>query len=225
MFYYDPTILILIPAFLISMWAQARVSSTYNKYLRVPAQKGHSGLEVAQTMLANNGIRDVRIEPVKGTLTDHYDPKNKVLRLSQPVYNGASIAALSVAAHEVGHAIQDYEGYGALRFRNAIAPAVAISSNFVWILIIAGMLLASSQLMQIGVFLFMGVVLFQLVTLPVEFDASKRAIHHLQNGYITQEEVPVTKKVLGAAAMTYVAATLVSIAQLARIFMLTRRRD
>lgn len=225
MFYYDPTILILIPALIISMIAQSRVTSTYQKFLRVPAQRGHSGYEVAQSMLANNGINNVRIEPVQGTLTDHYDPKNKVLRLSQPVYNGASIAALSVAAHEVGHAIQDAEGYGALRFRNAIAPAVAIGSNFVWILILLGLFMASRQLMQIGVFLFLGVVIFQLITLPVEFNASNRAIEHLENGFITRDEVPAAKKVLGAAAMTYVAATLVSIAQLARIFMLTRRRD
>lgn len=222
---YDRTVFLLIPAMIISMIAQARVSSTYNRYLRVPAQSGYTGLEVARAMLNANGLRNVRVEPVAGHLTDHYDPRTEILRLSDSVYNGTSIAALSVAAHEVGHAIQHAEGYGALHLRNVLAPIVSATSNLSWILIVVGLFLASGNLLSLGVLFFVGVVVFQMITLPVEFNASSRAIANLQEGFIHADETPAAKKVLNAAAMTYVAAAIMSLAQLLRIFLLTRRRD
>ncbi len=223
--FYDWTIILLIPAMIISMIAQAKVSSTYNRYLRVPAQSGYTGLEVARSMLNANGLTNVAIEHVPGHLTDHYDPRSQVLRLSDSVYNGNSIAAVSVAAHEVGHALQHAQGYAALQFRNTIAPIVSFTSNLVWILIIAGLFLASRSLLNIGILFFVGVVIFQLVTLPVEFNASRRAIANLQDGYIRADETPAAQKVLNAAAMTYVAATIMSFAQLIRILFLARSRD
>ncbi len=225
MFYYDWTILLLIPALIISAIAQARVSSTYNQYLRVPAKNGYTGLEVAKSMLNAKGLHNISVEHIQGNLTDHYDPRTGVLRLSDSVYNGTSIAAVSVAAHEVGHAIQHAEGYAALNMRNVLAPIVSVTSNFVWILILAGLFLSSQSLLNMGILVFVGAVVFQLITLPVEFNASSRAIANLQDGYIQADETPAAKKVLSAAAMTYVAATIMSVAQLLRLLTLFRRRD
>jgi uncharacterized protein len=213
----------LLLAIVLSMVAQFKVQSTFNKYLKQRSRSGLTGLDAARRILDRNGLYDVRIEMVGGKLSDHYDPRTRVLRLSRDVYSGTSIASIGVAAHEVGHAIQHAESYAPLRLRNAIVPVVNFGSKFVFILIMAGIVFSMSPLISLGVLAFMGIVIFQLVTLPVEFDASSRAIKNLKNGIISVEEESSVKKVLGAAAMTYVTAALVSIAQLVRLWGMSRR--
>lgn len=213
----------LLIAIGLSMVAQFKVQSTFNKYLKQRSTSGFTGLEAARRILDRNGLYNVQIEMVGGKLSDHYDPRTRVLRLSKEVYSGNSIASIGVAAHEVGHAIQHAESYAPLRLRNAIVPVVNFGSKFVFVLIMAGIVLSMSPLISLGVLAFMGIVIFQLVTLPVEFDASSRAIKNLKNGIISVEEESSVKKVLGAAAMTYVTAALVSIAQLVRLLGLSRR--
>lgn len=215
---------LLMIALIISFYAQIKVSTTFNKYLRVPSYSGYTGREVARIILDRNGLHDVRIEPIGGQLTDHYDPRTNVIRLSSNVYNGNSIASLSVAAHEVGHAIQHAEGYFPLILRNNIAPIASISSRFVWILIFLGFLI-SPVLLEAGIILYLAIVLFQVVTLPVEFNASRRALYQLDSGIVTSNEIGPAKKVLSAAALTYVAATLVAIGQLLRLISLSNRRN
>lgn len=216
--------IILIPAILFAMYAQAKVKSTFNKYLRIQNKSGYTGAEIARMILDRNGLHDVAIEHIGGSLTDHYDPRKKVLRLSTPVYNGRSVASAGVAAHEVGHAIQHAKGYFPLILRNNIAPVANFGARFVWILVFAGFLF-NSVLIQVGILLYLAVVAFQVVTLPVEFNASSRALAQLEGGIITRDEINPAKKVLNAAALTYVAATLVGIAQLIRLILLSRRRD
>ena len=220
---YNPAFLLVIAAMIFGMFAQSRVHSTFAKYLRVPTRAGYTGFQVARAMLDANGLQHVPIERVPGELTDHYDPRNDVLRLSDAVYSGSSVASVSVAAHEVGHAVQDSEGYGALQFRNMLAPIVSFGSNFVMILILLGIFLQLTQLFDLGLLIFGLILVFQLVTLPVEFNASRRAMAALDNGFIQREEEPQARKVLNAAAMTYVAATLVSAANLLRFFSMRRR--
>lgn len=223
----DSWFLILMFALMVSSYAQIKVSTTFNKYLRVGSRSGYTGYDVAKGLLNSNGIYDVRIEPVAGNLTDHYDPMNKVLRLSSNVYSGNSIAAVSVAAHEVGHAIQHDKGYVPLKIRSLIAPVASIGSRFVWFFILIGMFI-SPIMIELGIALYLAIVIFQIVTLPVEFNASRRALVQLEtNGYIQSDEVRDSKKVLSAAALTYVAATLVAIAELLRLLSITenRRRD
>ncbi|HSH35538.1 zinc metallopeptidase [Schnuerera sp.] len=215
--------LILLPALLFAMYAQLKVSSSFNKYLKVQSRSGYTGNEVARMILDRNRLHDVRIVPVAGELTDHYDPRSKVIRLSRNVYNGRSIAAVSVAAHEVGHAIQHGEGYFPLILRNNIAPIASLGSRFVWILILLGFVI-SPFLIEVGILLYIAVVLFQVVTLPVEFNASRRALIQLENGIVYRDEISSSKKVLNAAALTYVAATLVALAQLLRLLSITGRR-
>lgn len=215
--------LFLLPALLFAMYAQFKVSTSFNKYLKVASRSGYSGKEVARMILDRNGLHEVRIEPVAGQLTDHYDPRTKVVRLSKNVYNGNSIAAISVAAHEVGHAIQHGEGYFPLVLRNNIAPIASLGSRFVWILILLGLVI-SPPFLEVGIMLYVAVVLFQVVTLPVEFNASKRALYQLENGIVLREEIKPSKEVLNAAAMTYVAATLVALGQLLRLLSLSNRR-
>lgn len=215
---------LLMIALIISFYAQIKVSTTFNKYLRVPSYSGYTGREVARMILDRNGLHDVSIEPIGGQLTDHYDPRTNVIRLSSNVYNGNSIASLSVAAHEVGHAIQHAEGYFPLILRNNIAPIASISARFVWILIFLGFLI-SPVLLEAGIILYLAIVLFQVVTLPVEFNASRRALHQLDSGIVTSNEIGPAKKVLSAAALTYVAATLVAIGQLLRLISLSDRRN
>lgn len=221
-----PLLLVLLCA-VIGFIAQGRVSSTYNKFSQLPALSGISAAQAAEKLLHEAGIRDVSIEYAKGvTLSDHYDPRNKVLRLSQGVYESSSIAALGVAAHEVGHAIQHAEGYGPLRVRNTILPVVNIASQASMPLFFVGLLLGFSQIAMIGVVLYAAAVLFQLITLPVEFNASSRALENLEiAGVLTRDETPYAKKVLSAAASTYVAAALVSIAQLLRLASIAGRRN
>lgn len=226
-FYYDWTMLILIPGILITLWAQARVNSAYSRYSNVHARCGMTGAQVAQRMLEDEGIYDVSIEVVGGKLSDHYDPSTRTLRLSQGVAHSTSLASLGVAAHETGHALQHRDAYGPLVLRTAVVPTVNIGSNLSWPLVLAGMLFSWNVLIDIGILLFSLTVIFTLITLPVEFNASRRAVTALENGgFMTQDELPGAKSVLNAAAMTYVAAALTAILQLVRLLALTgRRRD
>ncbi|MGG7077427.1 zinc metallopeptidase [Clostridium sardiniense] len=223
-FYFDRTMLILIPALLVSFWAQAKISSTYNKYKTIRTMNGYTGEQVARMMLNEAGLSFVNIEIVNTKLGDHYDPSSKVLRLSPEVYSGTSIAAAGIAAHEVGHAIQHKEAYKPLILRNSIVPVVNFGSSISWILFIIGLFMGNSLLVNLGIVLFSGVVIFQLVTLPVEFNASSRAINILEKrGILYGDEVSGAKKVLGAAAMTYIASALMAIAQLLRLIAISRR--
>ena len=217
-------IIFVLPALLFAGFAQMKISNTFNKYLRVSSNTGLSGAQIARLILDRNGLEDIVVERVGGNLTDHYDPRSRVLRLSQNVYGGSSVAAMSVAAHEVGHAIQHSEGYIPLIIRNNIAPIANFGSRLVWIFIILGFLI-TPFFIDIGILLFLSVVLFQLITLPVEFNASRRALIQLENGILTQENLKPAKSVLSAAALTYVAATLTAIGELLRILYMTRRRD
>ncbi|AFS78689.1 putative membrane zinc metallopeptidase [Gottschalkia acidurici 9a] len=222
---FGPEILLVIFAMILSVYAQGKVQSTFNKYLKVISGSGYTGSEVARKILDRNGLYNVPIEMTPGRLSDHYDPSKRVLRLSSEVYNGRSVASLGVAAHEVGHAIQHANNYAPLSIRNSIAPMVIFGSKFVFAIIFLGFMLRATGLIQLGILIYVGIVAFQLITLPVEFDASKRAIVNLQNGIISQSEVEPAKKVLSAAALTYVAATLVSIAELLRLIGISRRND
>lgn len=223
-FYYDWTMLLLIPGILLSLWASARVKSTYAKYSRVHAVCRMTGAEVAEHMLHSEGIYDVNIEVVGGNLTDHYDPSTRTLRLSQGVANSTSLASLGVAAHETGHALQHRDAYAPLVLRTAAVPTVNIGSNLSWPLVVVGMIFSWEPLINIGILLFSLTVLFTLITLPVEFNASSRAMKALADGgYLTESELPGAKSVLSAAAMTYVAAALSAILQLLRLLVLTGR--
>ncbi|WNB93743.1 zinc metallopeptidase [Bacillus sp. NEB1478] len=206
---------------IIPLWAQSRVKGTYKKYSKVANSTGRTGAEVAREILNQNGLYDVQIEPVRGRLSDHYDPRSKVVRLSEENYYGSSIAGAAVAAHEVGHAIQDAEGYAFLRFRHALVPVANIGSNFSFLLILGGMLLHAANLFLLGIIFMGAAVLFQLITLPVEFNASSRAMDQIvATGLIRNNEERGARKVLNAAALTYVAGALVALLELARfIFM------
>lgn len=226
-YYFDPTMLVLIPALILAMYAQFRVRSTYGKYSQIYASSGMTGAEVARELLRQNGIYNVTVQQVGGYLTDHYDPTRKVVNLSPQVYHGDSLAAIGVAAHEVGHAIQDAVNYRPLQIRASLVPAANIGANWGLPLAIIGFFINSGFMMNLGLVLFVGALLFHLVTLPVEFNASNRAIQLLDRGrYLSRQELGGTKKVLRAAAFTYVAATLVALANLFRILMLFgMRRD
>jgi hypothetical protein len=228
MFYFDSTFLLLIPAIIISMYAQQKIQSTFKKYSRVFPGVNHTGYDIARMILDKNGLEYISIEKVRGNLTDHYDPRSGVLRLSDSVYGNKSIAAYGVAAHEVGHAIQHSRKYMPLEIRNSMAPVVSFSSKIVWFVILLGFFLGIVGFIRIGVFLFLAVVIFQLVTLPVEFDASSRAIVQLESlGILYDDDIKGAKKVLNAAALTYVAAALTAVSQLIRLLILSGygRRD
>lgn len=225
-YFSDYTMIILIPGLILAAFAQWNVSSTYNKYLRVANSRGITGAETARKLLINNGITDVSVELVGGKLSDHYDPRKKVLRLSHEVYNGRSVASVSIAAHEVGHAIQHNIGYAPLKLRSAIAPVAALASNSAWYLFIIGLFFNFAGLMELGIVFFTGAILFNIITLPVEFNASQRAIAQLdQNAILYDEDGPGAKRVLNAAALTYVAATIMSFLQLLRMLALKGSRD
>ncbi len=224
LFLYGPGMMFLIPAILFSLYAQFKVNTSFNKYLRVPSYSGYTGSEVGRMILDRNGLHHIRIEPTAGTLTDHYDPRTEVIRLSNGVHDGTSVAAVSVAAHEAGHAIQHAEGYFPLILRNNIAPIASIGARFVWVLILLGFLI-NPKLIDVGIMFYLAVVLFQVVTLPVEYNASNRALVQLETGIIPDDEVRPAKQVLNAAALTYVAATLVALGQLLRLMTLSSRRD
>mgnify|MGYP004505467511 CR=1 FL=1 len=227
-YYYDPTYILVLIGALLSLWASARVNSTYNRYAKVYSRSGLTGAEAAQQILKNAGIYGVRVEHVSGNLTDHYDPKAKVLRLSDSVYGSRSVAAVGVAAHECGHAIQDNVGYAPLRLRSAFVPIANLGSKISLPLIILGFFIGLTPFIEIGIWMFVLAVLFQIITLPVEFNASSRAVHLVDSlGILQGDEVDGTRKVLGAAALTYVAAAAASILQLARLIILFggRRRN
>ena len=218
----DLTYLILITAILFSLWAQARVKTTYARYSKAFA--GLTGQEAARMVLEMNGVTGVTIEQVAGELTDHFDPRTNVIRLSRGVYDVTSVAAVGVAAHEAGHAVQYAVGYGPIKFRAAIIPVTQIGSYLSWPLLLIGLLMGNETLAFAGVLLFAGVVLFQLVTLPVEFNASNRALEALDaSGYLQEEQLDGAGKVLRAAAMTYVAALAQALAQLFRLLMIANR--
>lgn len=221
-YYFDSYYwMLILPAMIIAGIAQARVSSTFNRYSKVRSGRGYTGAQAAQAVLRDNGVVGVTIERVNGKLTDHYDPKRNVIRLSQSVYDSTSVAALGVAAHEAGHAVQYANGYGPIKLRTAIIPACNVGSQLSVIFIIIGLFLYSQTLFGVGVVLFSMAVFVQLVTLPVEFNASSRAMASLESTYLLDDmELKGARKVLSAAAMTYVAALLVSIAQLLRFVLL-----
>jgi len=206
---------------IIPLWAQSKVKSTYKKYSKKPTSSGMSGAEVARKVLNDNGLFDVSIEETKGVLTDHYDPRKKVVRLSSGNYHGHSMASSAVSAHEVGHAIQDQQDYAFLKFRSALVPVANFGSNISFFFLIAGLILGMGEMFLLGIIFMSAAVLFQLVTLPVEFDASNRAMTQLvSTGVIRNNEEKETKKVLNAAALTYVAAALVAVAELVRFIMI-----
>ncbi|MCR5335196.1 MAG: zinc metallopeptidase [Synergistes sp.] len=223
--YFDSTMILLIPALLFSMWAQYRVKSTFARYSEVAAASGVTADRVGRMLLDMRGLSNIPVERVAGQLTDHYDPRGKVLRLSDSVNGSRSIAAIGVAAHEVGHAIQDQEGYSMLRLRNSIVPAVNLCSTLSMPLFLVGLIFGYMGLLNIGVLLFCGVLVFHLVTLPVEFDASARALKLLSETHtLTQGELSGAKSVLDAAALTYVAALVMTILQLVRLLALRNSR-
>ncbi len=237
-FFYDPTYILVLIGAILCIFASSRVNSTYAKYAKIRSRRGMTGAEAAQRILQMSGINDVQIQHVSGDLTDHYDPARKVLRLSDSVYGSNSVAAIGVAAHECGHALQHKEGYLPLKIRSALVPAANIGSRLGLPIVILGLILGIGfelpgggyfSLAQIGIWVFTFAVLFQVVTLPVEFNASGRAIKLLGNyGIMNEDEVDDCKRVLGAAALTYVAAAAASVLQLLRLILLTgnrRRRD
>lgn len=225
-FYFDRTMLLLIPAIIIGIWAQSKVSSTYRKYKNVRTINGYNGADIARMILDVAGLYNVPVLETRGELTDHYDPRSKVIRLSSDIYHGTSIAAAGVAAHECGHAIQHAQSYKPLVLRTSIATAVNFTSQMSIILFMIGLFLGFSGLTTIGIIFFSFAVFYQLITLPVEFNASNRALKILESRSILYgDEVKGAKNVLNAAAMTYVAAALMSISQLIRLIAISNRNN
>ena len=230
---FDPTVILLIPAIAFTLYAQMKVKGAYNRYSGIRCRRGMTGCQAARRILDANGLGHVQVGITPGVMTDHYDPVNDVMNLSPDVYNGTSIAAVSIAAHESGHAIQDSKAYGMLRFRSALAPVTNFASSASWILILAGFVIIATGkittgnfVFDIGILLFAVVVLFHLVTLPVEFNASRRAMQTLESRYILSgEELTKARKVLTAAALTYVAALLNGILQLLRLLSISKRNN
>jgi len=225
LWWYDPTFMLVLPALLFAIYAQTKVSATFQRYLRVGSASGLTGAQVARRLLDANGLYDVAVEQARGFLSDHYDPRSRVLRLSPAVYSSTSVAALGVAAHETGHAVQHARNYVPLGIRNNLFPIASIGSQMAFPLFFLGLVFAWDTLMLVGIWFFIAALAFQVVTLPVEFDASRRAITMLSSGgYITQSEVPHTKEVLNAAALTYVAAVAMAALQLVRLLVLRNQR-
>ncbi len=228
-FMFHPSTLLLIPAIILAVWAQARVKSAYHKYARIATRSHITGAEAARQILHTAGIGQLPIEPIAGEMTDHYDPGKKVVRLSHDVYHGTSIAAVGIAAHEVGHALQDANGYAPMHLRQAIYPVSRIGSTLAFPMILIGIFFefsGSALLINLGIWLFTAAVAFTLITLPVEFNASTRALKALAGGgYLSQDELAGVRKVLRAAALTYVAAAAVAIVQLIRLLLIARGRD
>lgn len=230
-YYWDPTYILVVIGAVICMIASARVKGTFNKYSQLRSMSGMNGAQVAQRVLQAAGIYDVQVRHVSGSLTDHYDPRTKTVNLSDPVYNATSVAALGVAAHECGHAIQHAKSYAPLSIRSALVPVANFGSMLAWPVILIGLLFntrSSGLIIDIGILLFSAAVLFQLVTLPVEFDASRRALVMLRTqDILADDELKYTRRVLKSAALTYVASAAAAILQLLRIILITngRRRD
>lgn len=230
-YYWDPTYILVVIGAVICMIASARVKGTFNKYSQLRSMSGMNGAQVAQRVLQAAGIYDVQVRHVSGSLTDYYDPRTKTVNLSDPVYNATSVAALGVAAHECGHAIQHAKSYAPLSIRSALVPIANFGSMLAWPVILIGLFFntrSSGLIIDIGILLFSAAVLFQLVTLPVEFDASRRALVMLRTqGILADDELKYTRRVLKSAALTYVASAAAAILQLLRIILITngRRRD
>ena len=226
--YYDFSYFIfMIPCLILSIYCSAKVNSTFNKYSKVANKRGITGAQAAQNVLSANGVTGVRIEQVAGNLTDHFDPRTNVIRLSESVYNSSSVAAVGVAAHEAGHAVQHAQGYVPNKIRSAVVPVANIGSRLSWILIFIGLLLPVqySFVVTLGIVFFSFSVIFTLITLPVEFNASKRALATIQStNLLYDDEYKGARKTLSAAAMTYVAAAATSVAQLLRLLLLANRR-
>ncbi|MDJ0682229.1 MAG: zinc metallopeptidase [Xenococcaceae cyanobacterium MO_167.B52] len=228
--FYHWSYIILIPGTLLTLWAQNNIKSTYNRYSQIPSTMGMTGANVASTILQQMGITDVSIESIGGQLSDHYDPNAKAVRLSQGIYNSTSLAAAAVAAHECGHVLQDKQGYSFMNFRAALVPAANIGSNMGPLLVVGGIFLSgmgaiSSLVINIGIALFLGVIAFHIITLPVEFDASRRALNLIDElGILQGEEHRGAKAVLQAAAWTYVATAFYALLQLAQLLLIASRR-
>lgn len=229
-FGFDPTFILLLPAMAFAMWAQHKVRSTYARFAQVPASSGLSGRDMARAIMTRNGVTDVAVEAVPGQLSDHYDPAAKTVRLSQDIYGGNSIAAIAVAAHEVGHVLQHHQGYLPLALRTRFAPVAGLGSQLAFPLFFAGLIFGHRMafggvLMDIGIVFFAAAVLFHLVTLPVEFDASRRALAQLSgSGAVLPQEVAGARRVLDAAALTYVAAAAMAALQLLRLMLMRNSR-
>lgn len=220
---FDWTYILIIVSFVISIVVQLKMQSTFKKFSKVAGSHGLTGAQVAAAILQSEGITDVQIGQVQGSLTDHYDPSKKIVNLSQTVYGSSSLAAVGVAAHECGHVIQHARGYAPLRLRTAFVPIASIGSRFSWILIIIGLIMSFRPLLTAGIILFCAVLVFQIITLPVEFDASNRAMQKISSmGLLEQQESSGARKVLGAAALTYVASVAVSFVQLLRLILIAR---
>ena len=219
-FIFDPTFVLILPALALALWAQFKVKSTYRKFQQQYSSAGLSGAKVAKAILQQNGIYDVEVEAVGGELSDHYDPRTKKVRLSEANYRNNSLAALAVAAHEVGHAIQHKEAYAPLQIRSTIFPVTRFASFAAFPLFIIGIFASIPFLMDLGIWFFAAVVAFHLVTLPVEFNASSRALSILKGGYLMPQELDGAKRVLNAAALTYVAAAAMAILNLVRLLIL-----
>ena len=227
MFDWDWTMIFAIPGLLLGLWAQMRVSSAFKKYSAVHAHNGMSAEEVARSMLNRSGCGEVSVRTVSGNLTDHYDPRNNTLRLSDGVYGSTSVAAIGVAAHECGHAMQQHEGYAPLKLRSALVPVVNLGSNLYFPIFLLGLVFSWEPLLYVGIACFALTLVFALVTLPVEFNASGRALSVLEEqGYLSRDEMDGARAVLNAAALTYVAAAISSLLQLVRLLIIARdRRD
>lgn len=225
-FYNDPTFLLLIPAMILAFYAQFKVKSTFAKYSKIESSKGKTAAEVSKNILDDSGLTSIPVQEVAGELTDHYDPRDKTLHLSNPVFNSRSVAAIGVAAHEVGHALQDAKAYAPLSVRSNLVPVANLGSQLAMPLFFMGLIFSFPIFMDIGIIAFSLAVAFQVVTLPVEFNASNRAIKLLTDGgYLTSDEIPMAKAVLNAAALTYVAATAMAVLNLVRLLALRGERD
>ena len=226
MFYYDWTMILVIPGLLLGLWAQFKVKSSFDKYQRVLSRSGYSADGIARRLLNHSGCDQVSIQQTKGSLTDHYDPRSHVLRLSSTVYGSGSVAAIGVAAHECGHAMQHKEGYAPLKLRSALVPVVNLGSNLYFPIFMLGLVFSWEPLVYVGIACFGLTLLFSLITLPVEFNASSRAIRALrEGGYLGEEELKGAKAVLDAAALTYVASAISSLMQLLRLIIIAHRND
>lgn len=225
MFYYDWTMILIVPGLLLGLWAQWKVKAAYAKYRKIGTQRGITADQVARDMLARDGNGGVAVEPIAGELTDNYDPRANVLRLSQGVFGNDSIAAIGIAAHECGHAMQDRHDYAPLKLRSALVPVVNIGSNLYFPIFLLGLVFSWEPLMTVGIICFALTLVFSLITLPVEFNASHRALATLEAGnYVTEEELRGVRSVLDAAALTYVAAAISAFLQLVRLLILSRNR-
>jgi hypothetical protein len=225
MFYYDYTFLILLPALIFAFYAKFKVSSSFEKYSKIKTSSGISGGLLARNLLDRNGLGDIQIRPGQGHLADNYDPRDKTINLSEEIYNGASLAAMGVVAHEVSHAVQDKDAYFPIKIRSSIVPISSLGSNLSIPLFFAGLIFGYGPLMDAGIILFSVAVAFTVITLPVEFNASKRAVAMLSSsGYLSSQEISLAKKVLDAAALTYVAATAMALLQLLRLLALRGRK-